>query len=147
MKDASTGYRDAALPGATSAGLVVLLYEQAIRDLQRAVAAIEAGDIERRTREINHALSVIGHLQGTLDMQNGEQIAQNLARFYEHVTTNLMAAQIQASANIVRQQITDLLNLRESWIEVNRTLECEEQSAAEILQADTVASTSRRWMV
>src|SRR5579863_2801759 len=65
--DARLSYRQAATRGARPLQLVILLYQQAIDDLRRALAALRRNDVEARTREINHALQVIGQLQGTLD--------------------------------------------------------------------------------
>jgi flagellar protein FliS len=123
MKDAQTIYREAALRGATPVGLVVLLYEQAVQDLQRALTAIGQNNIQQRTREINHAIATLGQLNGTLDMENGGQVARNLRQFYERAKNSLVLAQAQVSPEIIRGQITDLLHLREAWCEVNRTLE------------------------
>lgn len=123
MKDAQTIYREAALRGATPVGLVVLLYEQAVQDLQRALTAIGQNNIPQRTREINHAIAILGQLNGTLDMEKGGQVARNLRHFYERAKNNLVLAQAQVSPEIIRGQITDLLELREAWCEVNRSLE------------------------
>ena len=60
----------------------MLLYEQAVQDLQRAMVAMREGDIERRTKELDHALLVIGQLQATLDLVRGGEVARNLDRFY-----------------------------------------------------------------
>ena len=61
--DARSSYREATARGASPVQLVILLYEQAIEDLRRAVLALEKGDIEARTCSLNHALMVIGQLQ------------------------------------------------------------------------------------
>jgi flagellin-specific chaperone FliS len=66
-----SSYREAAVPSAGRVRLVVLLYEQAIEDLHRALAAHAGKDIEGRTREINHAILVLGHFQGSLDKSRG----------------------------------------------------------------------------
>ena len=130
MKNARAAYNDVAVRGATPVGLVILLYEQAIQDLQRALVAIRDNNVEQRTCEMNHALMVIGHLQGTLDRKNGGQIAANLDDFYERFKKNVMTAQAQVSPEMIRKQITDLLELREAWVEVDHTLsERERQSS------------------
>lgn len=142
MQRARAAYNEVAVRGATPVGLVVLLYEQAIQDLQRAIAAIRDNNVEQRTREMNHALMVIGHLQGTLDLKNGGQIAANLHEFYERFKKNIMTAQAQVSPDIIRKQITDLLELREAWVEVDRVLsERERQSSGES------RSASMKWTV
>jgi flagellar secretion chaperone FliS len=142
LKNARAAYHEVAARGATPVGLVILLYEQAIQDLQRALVAIRDNNVEQRTREVNHALMVVGHLQGTLDLKNGGQIASNLNDFYERFKKNIMTAQAQVSPEMIRKQITDLLEIREAWVEVDRVLaERERQSGGESRAA------SAKWTV
>jgi flagellar protein FliS len=118
--DPESAYREAAVRGASQVRLVIFLYEQVIHDLQRAAVAMEHGDIELRTKEINHAVTVIGHLQGTLDRERGGRVGRDLERFYRMARTRLMEAQVLVSREILNQQISDLLSLREAWVEVDR---------------------------
>ena len=119
--DAKFSYRETAVRGANPVGLVICLYEQAIADLRCALIALEKNDIESRTRKINHALVVIGQLQGTLDMQRGGEVATSLDRFYNVLRTGLMEAQLKQSSTILRRQISDLVLLYEAWVEVERS--------------------------
>lgn len=107
--------------GANPVELVIRLYEQMIEDLRQASVAIEQNDIERRSNRIKHALLVIGHLQSSLDFAQGGKVAQNLKHFYDVVRRNLLQVQFQPSKRALAQQITDLLAVREAWIEVERT--------------------------
>jgi flagellar secretion chaperone FliS len=118
--DPRTAYREAEVRGATPVGLVIMLYEQAIEDLRQALKAIDENKIELRTNRINHAIDVIARLQVTLDTENGGDVARNLVKFYEELRANLCKAQFAVSKTILQQQITDLLSLREAWIEVDR---------------------------
>jgi flagellar protein FliS len=118
--DAKTSYREAAIRGATPLQLVICLYEQAIADLRLAVVALQRGDIETRTRAINHALKVIDHLQRTLDMERGGEVARNLARFYGVVRTALSDAHRRQSAALVEQQISLLMQVHDAWCAVER---------------------------
>ena len=118
--DARSSYREAAVRGASPVRLVICLYEQAIEDLRQAVIALEKGDIETRTRGINHALMVIAQLQGSLDMERGGEVAKNLARFYGVVRAGLNEAQMKQSARILEQQISQLVVVYEAWLEVER---------------------------
>jgi flagellar protein FliS len=113
-------YRDAAANGASPVRLVVLLYEQLIEDLRRAVEAINKHDIEKCAAEQGHALEVLGQLQGRLDLEHGGEVAKNLERFYNLLRSSLLEAQAKQSAQILQQQITHLLSLREAWLEVER---------------------------
>ena len=118
--DARSSYREVAVRGASPVRLVICLYEQAIEDLRCAVIAMEKGDIETRTRGINHALTVIAQLQGTLDMERGGDVARNLARFYSLVRAGLAEAQVTQSSRILEQQISQLATVHEAWLEVER---------------------------
>ena len=115
-------YREAAVAGANPVRLVILLYEQAIADLRRALAAQAKGEVEERTREINHAIQVLGHLQGTLDKEQGGKIAAILDRFYEQVRCGLVEAQCQQSVSLMEQQIAHLLQVHEAWCGVERAI-------------------------
>jgi flagellar secretion chaperone FliS len=139
--DARTSYREAAVRGASPVRLVICLYEQAIEDLRRAVVALEKGDIEARTRGINHALIVIGQLQGTLDMERGGDVARNLERFYANVRTGLVEAQLKQSARILEQQISQLVEVYEAWLEVDRVAEAPTPQAPERAQAAPLISS------
>jgi len=113
-------YREAAVRGASPVRLVILLYEQVIEDLRRAVASQRRGDIEARTREINHAVLVIGHLQSSLDKNQGGQVALNLERFYSQLKAGLVEAQCQQSQALLEQQISHLMLVHEAWCEIER---------------------------
>ena len=127
--DARLSYREAAVRGASPVRLVVLLYEQALVDLRQALAALEQGDVEARTRAINHAVLVIGQLQSTLDMQRGGEVARNLERFYNLLRHNLVNAQFRQSAQELRAQIAHLMTLREAWVAVERATSPKENAA------------------
>lgn len=118
--NASLSYREAAVGGASPLRLVILLYEQAIEDLRRALASHSKGDIPGRTQGINHAILVIGHLQGTLDHDRGGKVAENLMRFYGQVRAKLVEAQCQQSATGIEQQIAHLMEVRDAWCAVEQ---------------------------
>jgi flagellar biosynthetic protein FliS len=106
--------------GASPVGLVVRLYEQMIEDLRQAAKAIVQNDVERRTKRINHAILVIGHLQSSLEFVNGGKVARDLSHFYDVLRQSLVQAQFYPSKWRITQQITDLLAVREAWMQVER---------------------------
>jgi flagellar secretion chaperone FliS len=119
MDDPKLSYREAAVQGASPVRLVVLLYEQAIADIRRALAAHESGQIEQRTRHINHAILVLGYLEASLDKQQGREVARHLERFYHQIRAGLIAAQLRQSAIGLQQQLTDLMEVRQAWNQVD----------------------------
>jgi flagellar protein FliS len=139
--DARSSYREAAVRGATPVRLVICLYEQAIEDLRLAVIAQEKGDIEARTRGINHALMVIAQLQGSLDMERGGDVARNLNGFYSLVRAGLIEAQVKQSIRILEQQISQLAIVHEAWLEVERATTAPIPQSTEPAHASPVTSS------
>lgn len=137
--NARLSYREAAVPGASPVRLVILLYEQAVEDLRCALAAHQRGDIEARTREINHAILVIAHLQSSLDKDLGGMVAVNLERFYNQVRASLIDAQCKQSAALLERQIIFLMQVHEAWCQVEKT-----NAAAEPIQAEPGRSQSEQ---
>jgi len=118
--DVRLGYRAMAAQGATPLRLVILLYDQAIADLHSALSALARGDIEGRTRMINHAFLVIGYLQGTLNKDHGGKVAEDLERFYGKLRAGLVQAQFRQSEARLRRQLADLMKVREAWEHVDQ---------------------------
>jgi flagellar secretion chaperone FliS len=139
--DAGSSYREAAVRGATPVQLVICLYEQAIADVRRAILALEIGDIQARTRGINHALKVIGHLHGSLDKDRGGEVARNLERFYSLVRTGLIEAQMKESRKVLEEQVSLITMVHEAWLEVERVTAAPGPRPAGLVQTGLVNPT------
>lgn len=129
-EDIRLAYRENTTRLITRVGRVVLLYEQLIQDIGKAIAAVHGGQVEARTQSLNHALLVLGLLQGSLDLEQGGEVARNLDRFYALVRARLMDAQLTASASILEGQRALLLSLRAAWVEVEQAEDRQSESTA-----------------
>jgi flagellar protein FliS len=118
--DALQAYREAALADDDPVHLIVLLHDQLLRDLHCALDAFEKKDILRRANEIDHALLVLGQLQGTLNLESGGEVALNLETFYNLTRDNLLRAVIEESPALIEKQSQHIVCLREAWLEVRR---------------------------
>src|SRR5579864_197261 len=103
--NAASEYRKRAVETASPVGLVVLLYGGVVTALMRAVAAIEANDIERRVSELNRALNIMAELQGTLNFEKGGEVARNLEKFYAVMRSQVLEASIKNSKPILLELI------------------------------------------
>ena len=118
--DITAAYRRTAGVSASPVKLIVILYEQLIKDLRRAAAAMEKNDIQARSREVDHALLVLARLQNSLNDAQGGEISRKLEKFYSLVRATLLTASLERSAKMIDQQIGNLVQLREAWVEVDR---------------------------
>jgi flagellar protein FliS len=103
-------------------GQVVALYDVIVRDLRRAVEAIGAQQIETRVNAANHALMVIGELQGVLDFEQGGETARSLNSFYSVARVMVSEASINGSRDKFQELIRMFARLRSAWSHVERTV-------------------------
>lgn len=108
-------YRRSSIAGASPIGLMIALFDTLVGDFRRAAAALHKNDIEKRCKELNHAALVLGHLESWLDMKNGGESAQSLARFYAYLRAKMLEASGKKSAKLLEDQIDLILHVRSAW--------------------------------
>jgi flagellar protein FliS len=108
-------YKRAAIEGASSAALVIMLYDRLIADIQRAIAAMQQNDIEARCSELKHALLILQQLEGSLDHEHGGTAARNLAAFYSYARAKVLEAQIKMDPAMLRKLIAHFQDVKGAW--------------------------------
>lgn len=116
----ATDYLHQAAAGASSVGLVILLYDRLVADLTRAIAAMEHGDVERRVPEINHAFLILGQLEGSLDSSQAPDAARTQALFYQVARNRILEAHIKSDRQMLEEQIKLFNDVRAAWEQVDR---------------------------
>jgi flagellar protein FliS len=111
-------YQQLAARGASPVGLVVSLYDTILRDFRRAQAALVAGNIERRVFELNHALTVIAHLQSVLNHERGGEAAKNFDRFYQVTRPMILDASVRCTPDSLDKLINMYTSLRQAWQQI-----------------------------
>src|SRR5262245_56123515 len=86
----SITYREVAVQTSSPTKLIVLLYEWAIRFLRESVTAIDSKDLDRKRQSIDRAVAIVQHLQSTLDLDRGLEVAANLSRLYSYITARIL---------------------------------------------------------
>jgi len=128
--DPTLSYRQASARGASPVGQVVALYDTILRDFVRALAALEAGDVETRVCELNHALLVIAHLQNVLDFERGEDAAKQFHLLYSTTRAMIVQANIQAKPEPFEELINLYSGLRQAWYQADQQLSIEDAPAS-----------------
>ena len=95
--------------------LIKMLFEGAIARLQSAVTCMEEEQIERRASLISSALSIIGGLQDSLDLEKGGALAENLDGLYDYMQRQLFRATTENDAGLVAEVVGLLETLNEGW--------------------------------
>jgi flagellar protein FliS len=95
--------------------LVVLMYDGAIGALSKALAAIEAGDLQGRCRAINMAMDILAQLCSALDFEHGGEIAGNLGNLYRYMIARLVRANLMNDPEPARHVLRLLESLYVAW--------------------------------
>jgi len=111
-------YRENAVLSASPSHLVVILYDGARRYLRQAAEAMEASEIERAHNTLRRAETIIAHLDGVLDHEQGGELAQRLHAIYQFCLAHLGRARMAQDAGKVGQVSEMLAELRESWAQI-----------------------------
>jgi flagellar protein FliS len=132
-------YLRAAVEGATSVGLVTMLYDRLIADLQRAIVAMTRADVETRCAQIKHALLVLQQLEGSLDHEQGGEAAINLAAFYSYGRAKVMESQMKGDPQLLERLILHFVDVRDAWkaVDPGRNLEPQPAPTAAAAAAGT----------
>ena len=117
--NAAQNYQRETARGASAIGGVVALYDTILRDFRRASAAAATGNIEARVFELNHALTVIGELNGVLDYQRGGEAAKRFHHFYEVTRGLILEANLRSTPESLEQLIALYSPVRQAWTKID----------------------------
>lgn len=110
-----------ALP-TTGTRLVVLMYDGCIGALNKALADIEAGDLEGRCKAVNMAVDILAQLTNSLDMEKGGQIAENLNNLYRFMISRLQRVNLLNDPQPARDVLRILDPLYNAWRRLDEQL-------------------------
>ncbi|MGN0732446.1 MAG: flagellar export chaperone FliS [Treponema sp.] len=118
---AYNAYKETNVKTASQGRLVVLLYEEAVRQLTLASSLfsedskLPVQNIERFGKSILKSQEIITELQVSLDMEKGGEIAKNLMALYIFFNRQLTDANIKKDKAIVDSILKMMSELCESW--------------------------------
>jgi len=113
-------YQGNQVEGSGPLGLILLTYEALYKALGRAERAIEAGDIAAEADHTGRALEAIVELSTSLNMEEGGEVAKNLASIYNYMFKCLTEGMCSSSADHVKEVMTLVQTLREGWQQLAR---------------------------
>ena len=82
--------------------IIVKLYEGALRHAHSARRHLDEGHVAERVVALDKMLAIVNELQGTLDFEQGGEIATQLYDLYAFVTNRILEANATASTAATR---------------------------------------------
>ena len=125
--------------------LVCLLYSKAIERLHLARTRLGEGNSAGCSEAIARAMEIVLELIGSLNIEEGGEVAQNLAALYLYVQEQLAEASTQQTAEPIDNSLSVLTTLLEGWKECSSALLVKQ--AASHVQPELVgeAAQGRAW--
>ncbi len=111
-------YREVELRTTSPEGLIVKLYEGAIRFARRAREHGEAGRIGERGEAISRSMALVNELRQGLDFEAGGEIARNLEALYIFASDRLLEANLSGQLSELDDAVRVLEPLLEAWREI-----------------------------
>lgn len=109
--------------------LIVMLYEGAIGAMYAAKAAMATGNIAARGEAISKAIAIIEDgLRGSLDLEAGGEIAQNLSNLYEYISNRLLYANLKMHEPSIDEALKLMTELRQAWEQLDARLRAPKSS-------------------
>jgi len=108
-------YQRTAISTQSRGRLIVMLYDGAIKFMKLAIQEIEAGNWAAKGQYLTRAQDIIAELNAILDMEAGGEIARNLRRLYLFMNRRLVQANIKKDPQMIREVITLMEELNQSW--------------------------------
>jgi len=111
-------YLETRILSADPVELVSILYEYATISVQDARQSLAAGDVPGRARAVTKAIAIVGELEGSLNREQGGEIAANLGRLYPYMRDRLTHANIMQKDEPLAEVEALLKTLGDGWKEI-----------------------------
>lgn len=95
--------------------LVQMLFEGALERIAQAKGAMARNEIARKGELLNKAINIVGGLSGSLNDNEGGELAANLDALYDYIMRRLVQANADNDPSILDECGRLLGELKSSW--------------------------------
>lgn len=119
-------YKETRIKTASQGSLILMLYDEAIKQIGNALALIGDGKVKAENIEkVNNCIikvqEIVTELMASLDLEQGGEIATNLLSIYSFFNQQLLQANIKKDSKILADVRNMMQELRIAWQEVVNT--------------------------
>ncbi len=111
-------YRATRVETASPVDQVLMLYQGVTRFTQRAIMATEQGNVEDAHNSFVRAQDIVAHLIGSLNFDDGGQIARGLVALYDYAYRRLVEANSRKSVTPAAEVVRIFRELASAWQEL-----------------------------
>lgn len=113
------GVQGAAASDTSGHQLIAMLYDGLLAAIHRARGAIQAGDIETKSRSIGQAVRIVGEgLRASLNLAQGGSIASDLDGLYAYVELRLTRANLYNDDAALEECVRLIKPVQDAWNQI-----------------------------
>ncbi len=120
VRNALKQYRNVGVKsGVEEAGphrLIQMLMDGALSRIATAIGLLKRNEPGSKGENIGLAISIIGGLQGSLNMEEGGDVARNLDRLYTYMCHALLEGNANNDTNKLEEAHALLSQIRDGWV-------------------------------
>ncbi len=121
-KSGLAAYNSVSVHGGVAAadphGLVQMVMDAAVERLIKARGCIERREVTTRAKLLHSCVILIGELRGSLNLEQGGPLAQNLSNLYDYMVRQLLLANSSGDGGRVTEVLGLLTDIRSAWIAI-----------------------------
>jgi flagellar protein FliS len=99
----ANAYKKVGVESASPQRILDEVFQRIRVDCQRAINAIEEGDVRTRCEQITHAIKLVDALETSLDSEMAPELCANLVSLYGYVRSRLVDANAKGDAAAVTE--------------------------------------------
>jgi flagellar protein FliS len=115
-------YQSVAAHGGVAAAdphrLVLMLLDGAIERIAGARGALGSGALDAKSRLLHRAVAIVNELRGSLNMEQGGDLASNLGDLYDYCGRMLIKANLENRPEPLEEVAKLLREIRGAWIQI-----------------------------
>lgn len=112
--------------------LIVMLYEGAIRFLKIASENMTPRKYDLVNNNIIKAQDIVTELMLSLNLEEGKEVANNLLSIYIYIKKRLLEANMRKDAEILKEVIKLLSDLKTAWDELDKNQELHDKASSPV---------------
>src|ERR1035437_6338080 len=101
--------------GASPHRLVQMLMEGVLERIALAKQSMNRNEIAMKGQSIGVAINIVGGLQGSLNLEAGGEIAENLSNLYDYMASRMVVANSQNDESILDEVSGLMVEIKMGW--------------------------------
>jgi flagellar biosynthetic protein FliS len=108
-------HNESGLADASPHYLIQMLMDGFLARVNAAKGAMDRSDLELKSVYISRAVAIVGGLNEAVDLEKGGEIAANLSRLYNYMTTRLLQASRENDDAILDEVASLMREIKGAW--------------------------------